>query len=140
MVAPSKLLFPVDMALPVFQVKAVFSLLLASNRPAILFAANSELVGQGGAAGECEQACRHIWTLNRRHSESFPGKIMFAKLTTIQFSQISPSLDPPPDGERTIQDNRYFASEMVGDGKKEVSPTLVLDRTIQGGTLMREAD
>lgn len=52
----------------------------------------------------------------------------------------SPSLDFPPDAERTIQDNRYFVSEKVRDGRREVRGTLVLDRVILDGKLTREAD
>lgn len=52
----------------------------------------------------------------------------------------SPSLDSPPDAERTIQDNRHFVSEKVRDGRREVRLTLVLDRVILDGKFTREAD
>lgn len=73
-----KLLFPCGHGLPVFQVRAVPQLLLASNLPPICLAARSELVAGRGAAGECVWACGHACALSRTHSESFPREIVFA--------------------------------------------------------------
>lgn len=114
------------MDLPVFQVKAGLTLLLASCLPAILFAASSELAGGGE---RLVSVSRHVGT-----QKPSPGRFC-----SDRSGLTSPSLDSPSRG-REDHLRQQVASENVRDGRKEVSTTLVLDAVMQEGKFMREAD